>query len=299
MSAGSESLDDHFERADVVGEYASFDELFGAEQKILDELEPSLAGATVLDLGVGGGRTALHLIGRVATYTGVDYSQSMVDACWKRFDGHQHPGVTFQVGDARHMPEIPDRYADLVLFSFNGLDGVGDRPERTAALAEMARVCKPGGTLALSSDNLLWTRGSISVRRVIVGILTSELVRDDPLVLLRRRRLLLRAARDARRRRELNTPVERLAARYAMVVEERPRYELDAHGFDSPNEPVVLTRYSTEPGLQVDDLVAAGFSGVRVFTPGGEELTNASPRGMARWRWLYYACRRTAEQPPA
>jgi hypothetical protein len=186
-----------------------------------------------------------------------------------------------------------------VLFSFNGLDGVGDRSQRTTALAEIARVCRPGGTLMFSADNLLWVRGSMSPRRVVMGILTSDSVRGDPLVLLRRRRLLLHAVRDTRRRRELNAPAERLKAPHAMVVEERPRYELDARGFDNPNQPVLLTRYSTEPSLQAADLTEAGFDRVRIFTPGGEELTNASPRRMAGSRWLYYACQRTAGRSPA
>ena len=282
----------------MVDEYASLDELFGAEQRMLDEFGSGLAAANVLDLGVGGGRTSLHLIGRVGSYTGVDYSRAMVEACQRRFAGcDSQAGVGFQVGDARRMPEIPDCSADLVLFCFNGLDGVGDRPERMAALEEIARVCRPGGAFVFSADNLLWVRGSVSPRHVVTEIFTSDVVRRDPLVLLRRRRLLRRAVRDARRRRQLNAPAERLQASHAMVVEERPRYELDARRFDTPSKPVLMTRYSTEPTRQVADLVEAGFGAVRIFTPGGEELTHASSRRMARWRWLYYGCRRTAARP--
>ena len=57
MSLPFETSDDFFLREEVVAEYASFDFLLEPERAIIDALG-DLSDLRVLDLGVGGGRTA-------------------------------------------------------------------------------------------------------------------------------------------------------------------------------------------------------------------------------------------------
>jgi SAM-dependent methyltransferase len=104
----------------------------------------------ILDIGVGGGRTAKHLIGMAERYVGVDYSDVMVDACKKRF--LQFTNAEFIRLDARDLSMFPDGTFDLVIFSYNGIDNL-DREGREKALQEMKRVTKNDGYVLFSSHN--------------------------------------------------------------------------------------------------------------------------------------------------
>ncbi|HWO41630.1 MAG TPA: class I SAM-dependent methyltransferase [Candidatus Eisenbacteria bacterium] len=68
----------------VVAEYARAADLQPAERTVLALLEPALASMDMLDIGVGGGRTALHFAHRMRLYVGIDYSPEMIAACRAR-----------------------------------------------------------------------------------------------------------------------------------------------------------------------------------------------------------------------
>ncbi len=137
-----------FEQADVVDEYSTEPTLRPAEQQILRRYEADFQGKTVLDLGVGGGRTAPFLAPHAAFYVGIDFSEAMIASCRKRF-----PQWTFQIGDARDLGAFATGSIDFLLFSYNGIDYVGDE-DRSLILAEIRRVLKDGGVFAFSSHNL-------------------------------------------------------------------------------------------------------------------------------------------------
>lgn len=141
-----------FGRAATVRRYASLDRLFPAEAALLSRLAPALGASSLLDLGVGGGRTTLHFAPASAAYRGVDYAPGMVEACRLRFAGRFPPG-TFLVADARALPREWTGAFGAVLFSYNGLDFL-DAAERAGALREIARVCAPGAWFIFSSHNL-------------------------------------------------------------------------------------------------------------------------------------------------
>ncbi|MGK7888352.1 MAG: class I SAM-dependent methyltransferase [Leptolyngbyaceae cyanobacterium] len=137
---------------DIVDYYAGLNSLQPAEAAILAQLQPQLATMTMLDLGVGGGRTTLHFAPLVQQYVGIDYSPQMVAACQHRFRSFEHP-VSFEVGNAIAMSQFADHSFDLVLFSYNGIDYVS-HGDRLKILAEVTRVGKPGGYFLFSSHNL-------------------------------------------------------------------------------------------------------------------------------------------------
>lgn len=97
-------------------------------------------GATVLDAGCGTGALAEAIAARDATarITGVDISESFLNAARARVTG-----ATFRAGDIARLPD-PDAAYDAAL-SLLVLQFV---PDRAAAVAELARVTKPGGTVA-------------------------------------------------------------------------------------------------------------------------------------------------------
>ena len=291
MGADYETPDALFARSDVVSEYASFDFLLPGEQLILTTYGDALAGWRMLDLGVGAGRTTVHFADRVALYVGVDYSQPMVAACRDRFPQDRYPDARFECGDARDLSGFDDASFDFVLFSFNGLDTVGDGADRRRALDAIARVAAPGALLAFSSHNLLQFRSGASPTRAVAHAVWRA--RRRPHTIVSERRRLKAAARSARRRRRQN-PVVTSGADEGVIIEERPRWELHRRFFDDPDEVIRVTRYSTTPRRQVARLAEAGFDDVRVFDHEGREVSPGDGRALARAPWVnYWATRRT------
>ncbi|MCW2989478.1 MAG: Methylase [Solirubrobacterales bacterium] len=117
------------------------------EAAALEFLAPRVAGARVLDIGIGTGRTTTLLAGAAASYVGVDISPGMIAQARRR-----HPAADLRVGDARHL-DFPDDSFDVAVFSFNGLDAVA-HDERRLVLDGIARVLAPGGRVLISSLNI-------------------------------------------------------------------------------------------------------------------------------------------------
>jgi SAM-dependent methyltransferase len=98
--------------------------------------------ARVIDVGCGTGSLAWALTGRAAaaSVVGIDLSPAFIGFAASRREGE--PGPAFAVADAQRLP-IADAACDAAL-SLLALNFVG-QPER--AVAEMARVVRPGGTV--------------------------------------------------------------------------------------------------------------------------------------------------------
>ena len=97
-------------------------------------------GARLLDVATGPGYVAAAAAERGATAVGIDFSASMVARARTVY-----PAVEFQEGDAEAIA-FPDGAFDAVVMNFGMLHLA--RPER--AMAEAARVLKPGGSFAFT-----------------------------------------------------------------------------------------------------------------------------------------------------
>jgi len=100
-------------------------------------------GADVLEVGCGTGVLTRVLAGRpeVRAITGVDLAPSLLDRARELAAGL--PGVRFERADGRALP-FPDEAFDLVVFDST----LSHIPEPRRALAESARVLRPGGRIA-------------------------------------------------------------------------------------------------------------------------------------------------------
>ena len=99
------------------------------------------AGGVVVDACCGTGDLGLEFARQGARVLGVDFTPEMLErALPKRRD----LGVTplFTHGDALHLP-VRDACADVACVAF----GIRNVADRTAALAELRRVLRPGGQL--------------------------------------------------------------------------------------------------------------------------------------------------------
>ena len=117
----------------------------GAEE-FVDRLRIS-PGMRVLDVACGTGNLAIPAARKAAQVTGVDIAPNLVQQARQRAaqEGLQ---ATFEEGDAEQL-SYPDAHFDLVMSMFGAM--FAPRPERVAS--ELARVCKPGGTIAMAN----WT----------------------------------------------------------------------------------------------------------------------------------------------
>lgn len=137
-----------YEKKDVVDYYTMNFYLDKPELSILYMLKDRLKNMSMLDIGVGGGRTTHYFAPLVGDYTGIDYAENMVEACRRQF-----PGRRFQVCDVRNMEMFGNGAFDLALFSMNGLDSISHE-DRDTALMEIKRVLRPGGMFFFSAHNL-------------------------------------------------------------------------------------------------------------------------------------------------
>ena len=117
-----------------------------SERALIERVFVEHAGADVLDIGVGGGRTVPLLCPRAASYVAIDFVGELVAAAIQRF-----PEVDIRVGDARQL-DFPDASFDVVFFSINGLDAIA-HDDRRRALHEIRRVLRPTGTFVFSTHN--------------------------------------------------------------------------------------------------------------------------------------------------
>lgn len=135
-----------YEAPDVIEMFAGFSLIFPAEKYLFSKYVP--AGASILDLGVGAGRTTAALAVKAKRYVGLDYVPGMIDACAKKF-----PAYDFVCGDASALDRFDDANFDIVVFSFNGIDDVPSGEKRTKCLEEVRRVLSPNGLFIFSSHN--------------------------------------------------------------------------------------------------------------------------------------------------
>src|SRR5262249_51724924 len=135
-----------------------YDALVAAEdcdRRLLPALEAitPLAGASVLEVGIGTGRIARQLLGRAARIVAVDRSPAMLEVARRHLARRTSTAWELSCADARAL-DVPSGWADVAIAGWvfgHFRSWFPDRwqHEIAAALAEMARALRPGGALVL------------------------------------------------------------------------------------------------------------------------------------------------------
>jgi ubiquinone/menaquinone biosynthesis C-methylase UbiE len=108
---------------------------------------PIKKGDRVLDVACGTGNVSLPAARAGAAVTGVDIAPNLLEQARKRASA-ENLNIRFDEGDAEDLP-YRDAEFDIVVTMFGAM--FAPRPEKTAA--ELIRVCRPGGLIAMGN----WT----------------------------------------------------------------------------------------------------------------------------------------------
>jgi 2-polyprenyl-3-methyl-5-hydroxy-6-metoxy-1,4-benzoquinol methylase len=116
-------------------------------------------GARVLDVACGTGNTAIPAARAGAVVTGVDIATNLLEQARERAAA-EGVSIRFDEGDAEQLPYDAAAF-DVVVTMFGAMFA----PRFKLVAAEMARVLKPGGVVAMAN----WTPGSFAGRMFKVG----------------------------------------------------------------------------------------------------------------------------------
>src|SRR5262245_64057298 len=117
------------------------------QAELLCETADLQAGWRVLDVATGSGNAALAAARRGCQAVGIDYVPALLGRGRIRAEA-EHLPAEFVEGDAEQLP-FPTAAFDAVVSIY----GVMFAPDHRRAASELARVCRPGGRIALAS----WT----------------------------------------------------------------------------------------------------------------------------------------------
>lgn len=107
------------------------------------------AGWRVLDVATGSGNAAIAAARHGCTAVGVDYVPALLERGRERAMA-EGLGIELVEGDAEALP-----FGDASFDAVTSVFGAMFAPDQVRTAAELLRVCRPGGTVALAS----WTPG--------------------------------------------------------------------------------------------------------------------------------------------
>jgi ubiquinone/menaquinone biosynthesis C-methylase UbiE len=143
---------------------------FITRDRLRATLDPS-PGERILEIGPGTGYYTLDLatwIGPEGTLEILDIQQEMLDHTMDRVGERGLANVTAALGDAQALP-FDDASVDAVMLT----TVLGEIPDQDAAMAEIARVLRPGGRLVvgeLFGDPHYTSPGAVRERGEAAGL---------------------------------------------------------------------------------------------------------------------------------
>lgn len=144
-----ESLKSRLRGTWMAGDYDRFSRYMEDGARLFYERLDVPPGAHLLDVGCGSGQLALIAAREGVKVTGADIAENLIERARARAAAEGLP-AQFKVGDAEALP-YPDATFDVVV----SLIGAMFAPQPDLVAKELARVCVPGGTIAMAN----WTAG--------------------------------------------------------------------------------------------------------------------------------------------
>ena len=131
----------------MTGDYGRFSRYMERDAEAFYRRLPIQPGAQLLDVGCGAGQLSLIAARAGARVTGCDIAENWL-AQARRSAAAEGLTVTFEEGDAEALP-----YQDSTFDAVVSLIGAMFAPRPELVAAELTRVCRPGGIIAMAN----WT----------------------------------------------------------------------------------------------------------------------------------------------
>jgi ubiquinone/menaquinone biosynthesis C-methylase UbiE len=147
LSPEFKAIKDRMKAGWMAGDFGVVAKFIEAEAEAFVARRPIQPGMRVLDVACGTGNSAIPAARAGAVVTGVDIATNLLEQGRARAD-QAGVRVQFDEGDAEELP-YPDASFDFVITMFGAM--FAPRAERAAA--ELIRVCRPGGQIAMAN----WT----------------------------------------------------------------------------------------------------------------------------------------------
>lgn len=128
---------------------------------VLWAMAGDVKGLRVLDAGCGTGYLVAQLHAKGAQVTGVDLSERMIQIARS-----QHPGIDFRVDSVGELHTISGAQFDLIVSNYVLMD----LPDLDGALANFARVLRPGGAAVVVFSHPCFPQGRAAVAEQITYI---------------------------------------------------------------------------------------------------------------------------------
>ncbi|HAX18095.1 MAG TPA: hypothetical protein DCY00_05830 [Actinobacteria bacterium] len=257
----------------ITSDYVARDYLDKAEKSIIENLKPFLKDMSMLDMGVGAGRTTKYFLPIVNCYIGADYAPNMIEECRRKFSKRN----IFEVVDVRDMRKFADNMFDFVLFSYNGIDSFNEK-SRIVALREIKRVLKNKGFFAFSTHNINW-EGINDIFRF--KTIYRKLIKKSGNGFLKRIFLFFKSFYLLLRLNILNKTL--IMASFIKSLQK------EGHGILADNSLNGKVRiYYSSTAYQRKQLEESGFFNVKTFSVNGIETCDETE--LNRGGWIYYLC---------
>jgi ubiquinone/menaquinone biosynthesis C-methylase UbiE len=133
----------------MAGDYDLFSRFMERDAEVFYRRLGVAPGSRLLDVGCGAGQLALIAARNGARVTGCDISTNWLEKARERAAA-EGLSVNFQEGDAEELP-----YSDGQFDAVVSLIGAMFAPRPELVAAELKRVCRPGGMIAMAN----WTPG--------------------------------------------------------------------------------------------------------------------------------------------
>lgn len=162
MQPGSQQIGEIKQRMRAAWSAGDFGQIARYSEKSAEEFVDRLHLAPdtrVLDVACGSGNLAIPAARLHAQVWGIDIAPNLLAQARNRA-GSEGLRATFEEGDAEQLP-FPDAHFDVVMTMFGAM--FAPRPDLVAA--ELARVCRPGGRIAMAN----WTPAGLVAQQFALG----------------------------------------------------------------------------------------------------------------------------------
>lgn len=138
--------------SDDYDRFVNWEGRLNVEMRLIEELLASVGARSVLDAACGTGMHALALAERGYAVTGADISEGMIDRARANAASRQQD-TPFVVSGFGELAERVGGQFDALICLGNSLPHLLDADDLAGALADFARMLRPGGLLMIQNRN--------------------------------------------------------------------------------------------------------------------------------------------------